>query len=58
MVLTRRRETLNLPPDFPSRARLLWEFLQFWRKDQRDEIFRWSDWRPGWFELRRWLLGR
>lgn len=58
MVLTRSRETLNLPPDFPSRARLLWDFLQFWRKDQRDEIFRWNDWRPGWFELRRWLLGR
>ena len=58
MVLTRRRETLNLPPDFPSRARLLWDFLHFWRKDQRDEIFRWNDRGPGWFELRRWLRGR
>jgi len=57
-VLTQPRESLNLPVNFPSRGKLLWEFLQFWRKDQRDEIWQGDDRKPGWFELKKWLAGR
>lgn len=57
-VLTKPRASLNLPSNFPSRGRLLWEFLQFWRKDQRDEIWQSDDRKPGWFELKKWLAGR
>ena len=57
-VLTKPRESLNLPANFPSRGKLLWEFLQFWRKDQRDEIWQGDDRKPGWFELKKWLAGR
>jgi predicted ATP-grasp superfamily ATP-dependent carboligase len=57
-VLTKPRASLNLPANFPSRGRFLWEFLQFWRKDQRDEIWQGDDRKPGWFELRKWLAGR
>ena len=51
-VLTKPRESLNLPANFPSRGKLLWEFLQFWRKDQRDEIWQSDDRKPGWFNSR------
>jgi predicted ATP-grasp superfamily ATP-dependent carboligase len=57
-VLTRPRAALNLPAGFPSRGRYLLEFLRFWRQDQKDEIWRSDDRRPGWFELRKWLRGR
>lgn len=57
-VLTKPRASLNLPANFPSRGRFLWDFLQFWRKDQRDEIWQSDDRKPGWFELKKWLAGR
>jgi predicted ATP-grasp superfamily ATP-dependent carboligase len=57
-VLTKPRESLNLPANFPSRGRLVWEFMQFWRKDERDEIWQRDDRKPGWFELKKWLAGR
>jgi predicted ATP-grasp superfamily ATP-dependent carboligase len=57
-VLTRRRQTLNLPQGFPSRAALLAEVLHFWRKDQYGEIFRPEDPKPGLLELKNWLSGQ
>jgi hypothetical protein len=57
-VMTRPRASLNLPDGFPSRGKYLLEFLKFWKKDQRDEIWRKDDRKPGWFELKKWLKGR
>jgi predicted ATP-grasp superfamily ATP-dependent carboligase len=57
-VMTRPRSSLNLPANFPSRGKYLLEFLKFWGKDQKDEIWRAGDRKPGWFELRKWLSGR
>ena len=56
-VMTRPRSALNLPAGFPSKGKYLLEFLKFWGKDQKDEIWRAGDRKPGWFELRKWLRG-
>jgi predicted ATP-grasp superfamily ATP-dependent carboligase len=55
MVMTRSRTRLNLPPGFPSRPRVLWDFLHFWRKDQTDEVLQPDDPYPFFREFRRWI---
>jgi predicted ATP-grasp superfamily ATP-dependent carboligase len=50
-------DTLALPPGSPSRGRALLDFLTLWRPDDRSEILRWDDLRPGLRETRLWLRG-
>lgn len=56
-VLLRSRRSLNLPPAYPGRLRSLWNFLRPGGRDQREEILRLDDIRPGLLETRRWLFG-
>lgn len=57
-VLLRSRRSLNLPPGFPGRLGLLWQFLQTGGKHQYNEILRFDDLQPWLLESRRWLRGR
>lgn len=57
-VLVRTRSSLNLPADFPTRRKLLWDFLHFFGRDLYYEIWSLKDPRPGLLELERWLTRR
>ena len=49
----------SAPPGSPGLPRLLWEFVAgFARRDERLEVFRWSDVRPFVRETLDWLQGR
>lgn len=54
-VLLRDRESLNLPPGFPSRTKLLGEFFNCLNPNVHYEVWSLSDPRPGLLELARWL---
>lgn len=48
-----------LPPGTPGMASTLAQlFLAPWRAGEREEVFRWSDPRPFWYETTRWLHGQ
>jgi predicted ATP-grasp superfamily ATP-dependent carboligase len=48
------RNNPGLPP--ASRTRQLLDFLHFFERDCHYEVWRWNDRRPGWFELKDYLL--
>jgi predicted ATP-grasp superfamily ATP-dependent carboligase len=56
-ILLRSRSTLNLPKSHPGRLRTAWEFIKFWDRNTREEIFRTEDPAPFWLETKRWLSG-
>lgn len=56
-ILLRSRSSLNLPESHPGRLKTLWDFIQFWDRNTREEIFRMDDPRPFLLESRRWLTG-
>jgi predicted ATP-grasp superfamily ATP-dependent carboligase len=56
--LRRSRAQLHLGPDAPSIRRTLWDFVQFWRPDDRMEVWDSNDLRPFWSETLAWLRGR
>ena len=56
-VLLHRRGGMNLPPGFPPRLRLAWDFMHLWGRDLHYEIWSLSDPRPGMLEIGRWLRG-
>jgi len=56
-ILLRSRTSLNLPESHPGRLKSLWDFIQFWDRNTREEIFRMDDPRPFLLESRRWLTG-
>jgi predicted ATP-grasp superfamily ATP-dependent carboligase len=55
--LLRSRQSLNLPPGAPGRLGVVSSFLNFFDPRTRLEIERWEDFRPAWFEWRRYLRG-
>lgn len=57
-VLLRNRSSLNLPADYPTRRKLLWDFLHCFGRDLHYEIWSLKDPRPGLLELARWLTRR
>jgi len=57
LLLTRSRNQLNLPPDHPGRWRTLGQFLHFWDRRTRNEIFRFDDPKPFMYETMQWLRG-
>lgn len=57
-VIARLRHSdaaLALPPDAPSRGRALADFFGSWFRPAGDQVFRWSDPAPFFFESTRWL---
>jgi predicted ATP-grasp superfamily ATP-dependent carboligase len=57
-LITRLRRSdavLALPPDAPSRASVIWDFVSASLAGARDQVFRWSDPMPFLFESVRWL---
>jgi predicted ATP-grasp superfamily ATP-dependent carboligase len=60
-LLTRLRRSpteLGLPPDAPSRWRVVRDFLRLWRPDDRNEVLRLTDPRPFVRETLDWLRPR
>ncbi len=53
--LRHSKEKLGLPPSAPGRARAVVDFLWAFRPGIRNEVFRWSDPRPGVTEAAEWL---
>lgn len=49
------REELDLGPDAPRGAKVLWSFLTGFGPGSRSEVFRWSDPRPAVREAKTWL---
>ncbi|HZS60425.1 MAG TPA: ATP-grasp domain-containing protein [Gemmatimonadaceae bacterium] len=57
-LITRLRRSdaaLALPPDAPSRSRVVSDFMVASFAGARDQVFRWADPRPFLFESRQWL---
>ena len=57
LVLLKRRQTLDLPPEHPGRLRSIRDFLHVWDRETRYESERWDDLAPARLEWRRRLLG-
>jgi len=60
-LLTRLRRSnrrLALPPGSPGKLATLASFALLWRPGDRNEIFRWNDPRPFFWETMEWLHGR
>lgn len=55
MRLFKRRDVLHLPPGHDGRFRSIIRFIRLWEKDTYNEIFRFSDMKPGIHEAKRWL---
>ena len=56
--LRRSRTRLHLEPGAPSFLRTLWDFLHFWRPEDRMEVWDADDPRPFWAETVAWLRRR
>ncbi len=60
VVLSRLRRSsasLALPPDAPTRWRMLLEFLKLWRPGEKNEVLRWRDPLPFVRETLEWFRG-
>ena len=53
--IRRSNTALGLPPGSTGRFRSLLEFLKFWRRGDRNEVFRWSDPAPFFRETVQWF---
>jgi len=58
MVMRRSRKRLNLPEGYPSRWRVLLEFLKFRGRELHYEVLSRDDLRPWFLEARQWLFRR
>ena len=56
--LLRSDARLSLPPGSPGKLATLASFAVPWRPGDRNEIFRWNDPRPFFWETMQWLQGR
>ena len=56
--LFKDNNSLNLPHGFPGKIRYIIDFMKFWGKDLKYEIFDTSDIKPWLFETRRWFSGK
>jgi predicted ATP-grasp superfamily ATP-dependent carboligase len=56
--LRRSDRRLALPPGSPGKLATLASFALLWRPGDRNEIFRWNDSRPFFWETMQWLQGR
>lgn len=55
MRLFKRRNELHLPPGHAGKLLSILRFMKLWQKDTYNEIFRFSDIKPGLYEAKRWF---
>lgn len=55
MRLMKSNAELHLPPGYPGRLVSSLRFGKLWQKNTYHEVFRFSDWKPGWLEMKRWF---
>lgn len=53
--LFKRNEELHLPPGHAGKLLSILRFMKLWQKDTYNEIFRFSDIKPGLYEAKRWF---
>lgn len=56
LLLTKSRESLNLPVGHPGRLKCLFEFIKFFGKDLHYEVLSKDDMKPWLYEVRKWLI--
>jgi len=57
MRLFKHRDELHLCPGHDGKLRSIVRFMKLWQKDTYNEIFRFSDIKPGFHEARLWFSG-
>lgn len=55
MRLIKSDADLHLPPGYPGKLESLLQFGKLWQKDTHNEILRFSDLKPGLYEMRKWF---
>lgn len=55
MRLLKRNNQLHLPPGHAGKLSSIFHFMKLWQKDTYNEVFRWSDVKPAWHEVKRWF---
>jgi predicted ATP-grasp superfamily ATP-dependent carboligase len=55
MRLLKRDEDLHLPPGHAGKLSSIFHFMKLWQKDTYNEVFRFSDVKPAWHEVKQWF---
>lgn len=56
MRLLKRRDELHLPPGHDGKLRSIIRFMRVRQKDTYNEVFRFSDMKPGFYEAKQWFF--
>lgn len=55
MRLFKGEDELHLPPGHAGKLTSVFHFMKLWQKDTYNEILRLSDFKPAWYEAKRWF---